>query len=533
MKQVLRFTPVFNPIAQTLDFTGFTDGQPFNQSCLMAVINDTRSALIYAVGQVGLGGQVTGNVMTLQYSTFNHSASDVLTVIYDANYAPLPIGSALSANQSAIASDGGSMVHVTNTPATQNVFIVNEQSLENVAVTNFPSTQNVSIISTGVTQNVSIVSAGITQNVAVLSGTVNVGNLPIIQNVNVTSGSLSIGNLPSTQNVALVSTGVTQNVSILATVALPVTGTFFQTTQNVAVISTVSTPVTGTVSVSNLPSTQNVIVLSTAALPTGANTIGNVGVIGTVPVSGTFFQPTQNVSIISAPVTQNVSLVASTFTQNVAVISSSSSPVAVNLTTQSSTYSVNNSTNGNSTAYSLTNTSTWTGTIENVINQPYMSVGVNSTQTVTLSVYQYIDAGGTIAEVPVKSFIVTGGIPFSTQIAVLGDYVKLTVTNNSGSTSTVYVDSYYDPILPLPDSLTQNGNFRVAVQESNDDYASFLDNTTTAGYVYFLTAAVGTTVAQALWKVSRMKTSNAQVQWANGNSNYTNYGTGYAALSYS
>ena len=501
MKQVLRFTPVFNPIAQTLDFTGFTDGQPFNQSCLMAVINDTRSALIYAVGQVGLGGQVTGNVMTLQYSTFNHSASDVLTVIYDANYAPLPIGSALSANQSAIASDGGSMVHVTNTPATQNVFIVNEQSLENVAVTNFPSTQNVSIISTGVTQNVSIVSAGITQNVAVLSGTVNVGNLPIIQNVNVTSGSLSIGNLPSTQNVA--------------------------------VISTVSTPVTGTVSVSNFPSTQNVIVLSTAALPTGANTIGNVGVIGTVPVSGTFFQPTQNVSIISAPVTQNVSLVASTFTQNVAVISSPSSPVAVNLTAQSSTYSVNNSTNGNSTAYSLTNTSTWTGTIENVINQPYMSVGVNSTQTVTLSVYQYIDAGGTIAEVPVKSFIVTGGIPFSTQIAVLGDYVKLTVTNNSGSTSTVYVDSYYDPILPLPDSLTQNGNFRVAVQESNDDYASFLDNTTTAGYVYFLTAAVGTTVAQALWKVSRMKTSNAQVQWANGNSNYTNYGTGYAALSYS
>ena len=210
----------------------------------------------------------------------------------------------------------------------------------------------------------------------------------------------------------------------------------------------------------------------------------------------------------------------------------------VNVGSQTFSYSQNNSTNGNSTAYSVASLSSWQGTLENTINQAYLIIGVNSTQLATVVIAQYMDAAGTIAEVPAKSFLITANTPFSTSIAIEGNYVKVVVTNTSGSTATLYVDSYYGPLPVQADSLTAGGNFKVAVQEAlpsgtnqigttiDTDLASFQDSTTTAGYVYFLSAQPGTLVSQALWKVSRMKTSNAQVQWANGNNNYTNYGTG-------
>ena len=138
----------------------------------------------------------------------------------------------------------------------------------------------------------------------------------------------------------------------------------------------------------------------------------------------------------------------------------------VNLAAQSSTYSPNNSTNGNSTAYSLANTGVWRGTLENVINQPYLTISVISTQNVTLSVTQYLDSGGTIIDVPPTPFTITGGIAFSTQVELLGNYFQAVVVNASGTTTTLYVDSYYTSILPLPGALTQAGNLKVAVQES-------------------------------------------------------------------
>ena len=64
--------------------------------------------------------------------------------------------------------------------------------------------------------------------------------------------------------------------------------------------------------------------------------------------------------------------------------------------------------------------------------------------------------------------------------------------------------------------------------------ASFMDSTTTAGYIYFLQASPGTLQSSATgWQVSRMNTVNAQIQWpSTTGAAYTNAGTGYAALNY-
>jgi hypothetical protein len=62
--------------------------------------------------------------------------------------------------------------------------------------------------------------------------------------------------------------------------SVPVTGTFWQEVQPVSLTS--------------LP-----------ALPTGTNTIGNVGIVGTVPVSGTFWQSVQPISATSLPLPSN------------------------------------------------------------------------------------------------------------------------------------------------------------------------------------------------------------------------------------
>jgi len=84
------------------------------------------------------------------------------------------------------------------------------------------------------------------------------------------------------------------NVGIVGTV--PVSGTFFPGSQ----------PVTGTF----WQATQPVSLSALPALPTGANTIGAVNVNGTIPVSGSFYQATQPVSGTFWQATQPVSLAA-------------------------------------------------------------------------------------------------------------------------------------------------------------------------------------------------------------------------------
>jgi hypothetical protein len=251
--------------------------------------------------------------------------------------------------------------------------------------------------------------------------------------------------------------------------------------------------------------------LTLNSLPAGTANIGSVNAVqsgswstsisGTVPVSGTFYQATQPVSLSSLPsvtlVTgQNINAVQSgTWNVNISnsslPVTLSSIPLAtgaatetgnllninnkltndsngnlkVNNSAQTFSYSVNNSTNGNSTAYNLISGTTWNGTIESAINQPYIITSILSNQPVTITFYQFLDILGTLPDSPPVIFNVTPGVPFCQPITVFGDNCQIVVTNNSGNTATIYVDTYYGSLPPFPISLTQSGNFRTAISE--------------------------------------------------------------------
>lgn len=137
----------------------------------------------------------------------------------------------------------------------------------------------------------------------------------------------------------------------------------------------------------------------------------------------------------------------------------------VNTAASSFSYSTNNSTNGNSTAVSLGTGTSWNGTIENTINQSYAIIGVVSNQNVTLTISQFLDVAGTTKDVADKTFAITANVPYSLPLAVLGNYIRLSITNSSGSTASVIVDTYYGILPVAPDTLTQLGNFKNSINE--------------------------------------------------------------------
>src|SRR5262245_17418145 len=83
MKTILLSGYSFIAATRTLDCSA-TSG--FDIRNLIAVLNVTRNAIIYAPGVSGLGysNLVGGNVLTLSYDTTGQNNADALTVYYDA-----------------------------------------------------------------------------------------------------------------------------------------------------------------------------------------------------------------------------------------------------------------------------------------------------------------------------------------------------------------------------------------------------------------------------------------------------------------
>ena len=202
-------------------------------------------------------------------------------------------------------------VAVSNLPTTQAVS-------GSVSVGNFPSTQPVS-------GTVSVANFPAQPASQAVTGTVAVSNLPATQAV---SGSVSVSNLPATQPVSgTVAISGTVPVSLATAPTTPVTGTFWPSVQPISGAVSVSNlpttqPVSGSVAVSNFPTTQAVTLASapttpvtgtfwqttqpvsvaSVPLPTGASTEATLAAVntklgGTLAVSGTFFQATQPVSL--------------------------------------------------------------------------------------------------------------------------------------------------------------------------------------------------------------------------------------------
>lgn len=83
VKQVNTNPVIFNPTAKTLDFSAWNS---FDIRRLMAVINDSRNVLIYAIANNGIGlikEFSTNTLIKLQCDTTNHAPNDILTVLYD------------------------------------------------------------------------------------------------------------------------------------------------------------------------------------------------------------------------------------------------------------------------------------------------------------------------------------------------------------------------------------------------------------------------------------------------------------------
>ena len=117
--------------------------------------------------------------------------------------------------------------------------------------------------------------------------------------VQAVAGAARIGVVTIGGGTVTIGAGTAQIGSVTASISgtVPVSGTFWQSTQPVSLAST-------TVTVSSLP-----------ALAAGTAQIGSVtaSISGTVPVSGTFYQATQPVSLASVP-THGVTLASTTVT---------------------------------------------------------------------------------------------------------------------------------------------------------------------------------------------------------------------------
>jgi hypothetical protein len=82
MKQLLSFTPLFDPVAKTLDFGGMNGSFAIDK--LYAVINVTRNTPLYIPGAAGYGiTGINGPKITLTFDTSTHRSSDLINVFYD------------------------------------------------------------------------------------------------------------------------------------------------------------------------------------------------------------------------------------------------------------------------------------------------------------------------------------------------------------------------------------------------------------------------------------------------------------------
>jgi len=116
---------------------------------------------------------------------------------------------------------------------------------------------------------------------------------------------------------------------------------------------------------------------------------------------------------------------------------------------------------GNTSTAQLASNATFTGTIEAVVFQPAVTVGLTSDQAGTLTLNQFIDAGGVFLESTVV-FTITAGVGFNRAFALAGNYFQLVFKNTGASTTTTLnINTYYGS---LP-ATSQLGNNSVAINE--------------------------------------------------------------------
>lgn len=153
-------------------------------------------------------------------------------------------------------------------------------------------------------------------------------------------------------------------------------------------------------------------------------------------------------------------------------------PVKIDQTTNGTTNRVNIGTDGqvatngtifafstlNSTTAQLASTSTFTGTIESILNQQSYSILFFSDQNSTITIKQYIDVGGTKLISNLTYTYIAGSTNFARSGVANGNYIQVTVQNTGGSTTTtLQLDTAFGTI----PSATPLNNSPSAINEIN------------------------------------------------------------------
>ena len=118
---------------------------------------------------------------------------------------------------------------------------------------------------------------------------------------------------------------------------------------------------------------------------------------------------------------------------------------------------------GNTSVAQLAAGSTFTGTIESVLSQIALSLLINSDQSLTITVNQYITSStSTLTSSYVYYTLANTG--FNESVIINGNYVNITVKNTgAATTTTLNINSYYGTI----PAATQYGNSPISINEIN------------------------------------------------------------------
>jgi len=120
---------------------------------------------------------------------------------------------------------------------------------------------------------------------------------------------------------------------------------------------------------------------------------------------------------------------------------------------------------GNNTTAQLTASSTFTGTIEDILNQQAAQIQVTCDQPFTLTIYQYIDLAGTKL-ISTDVFTRLANVGLNENVTLPGNYFKITLQNTGASSTTnLRLDVTFGIMDTLPRTLSNNGNLKIALNE--------------------------------------------------------------------
>lgn len=108
MKQIIQ-NYSFNAAARTITFTDFTS---ISLERLLLITNVTTNTVIYIFNTPSRGGNVAGNVLTLEYDTSAMNGGDRLQITYDCAEGDPLYGASLQGNVAAGAADSGKPIKV-------------------------------------------------------------------------------------------------------------------------------------------------------------------------------------------------------------------------------------------------------------------------------------------------------------------------------------------------------------------------------------------------------------------------------------